>query len=340
MAKKICIYGAGAIGGHLAARLIATGGHDVSIIARGAHLAAIRDNGIFLRAGDDVIGGRPHLATDDPTALPEQDIVLVTLKAPSLPEIAKPLARLLGARGIATFLMNGIPWWWNFGAGCDEPLPLLDPEGALWREVGGHRALGGVVNSSNQVIAPGVILNTGGNRWMIGEPDGSPSARANAVVDLLSRTGLNAKVSKDIRGDIWRKIFVNISSNPFAALTRLPSRDAAEVHGLDEIAIKAIDEAMTVAAAMGRDLRSEIDPEKIVRPAGGRSAGRSSMLQDVDAGRALEVDGIVGQVREFGRVRGVPTPVLDVVLPLLRGLDRSLRMTRDNANGASSGALP
>ncbi len=325
---KVCIYGAGAIGGHLAARLVATGGHEVSVIARGAHLAAIRDKGIVLRAGGAEIGGRPHAATDDPAALPEQDVVLVTLKSPSIPAIAAPLARLLGARGVAVFLINGVPWWWNHGTGRDAPLDLLDPEGALWRGVGGARALGGVINSSNQVVAPGVVLNTGGNRWLIGEPDGSRSDRARMVADMLAAAGLNALVSADIRADIWRKLCVNISSNPFAALTRLTSREGGAIPGLDDLCVRAIDETLAVAAAMGRDLRGEIDPEAIVRPAGGRSPGRSSMLQDVDTGRALEVDAIVGQVQAFGRAAGVPTPTLDVVLPLLRGLDAALRQAR------------
>ena len=325
---KVCIYGAGAIGGHLAARLIATGGHEVSVIARGAHLAAMREKGVLLRAGGAEIGGRPRAATDDPDALPPQDVVLVTLKSPSIPAIARPLARLLGDHGVAVFLINGVPWWWNHGTGRDAPLDLLDPEGALWREVGGARALGGVINSSNQVIAPGVVLNTGGNRWLIGEPDGSRSERARMVADMLAGAGLNALTSSDIRADIWRKLCVNISSNPFAALTRLTSREGAAIPGLDDLCVRAIDETLAVAAAMGRDLRGEIDPEAIVRPAGGRSPGRSSMLQDVDAGRALEVDAIVGQVCAFGRAAGVPTPTLDVVLPLLRGLDAALRQAR------------
>ena len=326
---RICVYGAGAIGGHLAARLVATGGHDVSVIARGAHLAAIRERGILLRVGGKELGGKPHAATDDAGTLPVQDVVLVTLKGPSLPAVAAPLARLLGVSGVAVFLMNGVPWWWNHGTGRDAPLPLLDPEGALWRSVGPARALGGVISSSNQVVAPGLVQNTGGDRWLIGEPDGSRSARVAGIVDLFKSMGLNGVASADIRADIWRKLFVNISSNPFAALTRLTTREAADIPGLDEMAMRAIDEALAVAAALGHDLRGEVDPERIVRPAGGRSPGRSSMLQDVDAGRALEIDGIVGQVREFGREKGVRTPTLDAILPLLRGLDKAMRLARE-----------
>jgi 2-dehydropantoate 2-reductase len=300
---KVCIYGAGAIGGHVAARLVAKTSAEVSIIARGAHLAAIRENGIKLRVGGEEIGGRVHAATDDPADLPVQDVVLVTLKGPSLPAEASRLSRLLGDKGVAVFLMNGIPWWWNHGTGRDELLELLDPGGALSREVGPQRALHGVVSSSNAVVAPGVIQNGGGNRWLIGEPDGSKSARVQAIVDLFVSAGLNGVVSSDIRADIWRKLFVNISSNPFAALTRLTSRQAPEIPGLDDIAVRAIEEALAVAAAKGRDLRGEVNPDAI--------------------------EGIVGQVVAFAREAGVKTPTLDVVLPLLRGLDHAMKLARE-----------
>ena len=328
---KVCIYGAGAIGGHIAARLIADTDAEVSIVARGAHLAAIRESGIRLRSGGQECGGRPHAATDDPASLPPQDIILVTLKGPSLTAAARPLARLLGETGFAVFLMNGIPWWWSHGTGHDGPLDLVDPGAVMWREVGPRRALHGVISSSNAIVAPGVIQHNGGNRWMIGEPDGLRSTRVEAVVKLFQDAGLHALVSGDIRADIWRKIFVNISSNPFAALTRLTSREGAAVRGLDDLCVRAIDEALAVALATGCDLRGETNAEDIVRPPGGRGGGRSSMLQDVDAGRALEVEGIVGQVRAFGRAFGAPTPTLDVVLPLLRGLDLALRNGREAA---------
>ena len=326
---KICIYGAGAIGGHLAARLGARGDVDLSVVARGPHLEAIRAGGVTLKVGAETIVGRPARATDDPGDLPPQDFVLVTLKGPSLPAEAARIGRLLAPGGAAVFLMNGIPWWWNHGAADAAPLPLLDPDGALWREIRPERALHGVISSSNMVAAPGLVVNNGGNRWLIGEPDGSASSRVRAIVDVLARAGLVASVSSDIRADIWRKLFVNISSNPFAALTRLTSREGAEVPDLDDVCVRALEEALATAAALGHDLRGDVDARAIVRPPGGRTPGRSAMLQDVDAGRALEVEGIVGQVRAFARDKGVATPTLDVILPLLRGLDRALRQARE-----------
>ena len=328
---KVCIYGAGAIGGHLAARLIAKGDCELSVIARGPQLDAWRTTGVVLRTEGREISGKPAFATDDPGALPPQDIVVVTLKAPSQPTIAKPLARLLGADGVALFAMNGLPWWWNHGHSGDGPLELLDPGAALWREVGPQRALGGVVNSSNQVIEPGVIVHTGVKRWIMGEPDNTVSPRLTGIVDLFNAAGLEAVLSTDIRRDIWRKLMTNISSNPVAALTRLVAGDAATIPGLDEVAIGLIDEALAVAAANGCDLRGEINAAALARPAKGRAPGKSSMLQDVEAGRAVEVDAIMGQVQAFARTKGLKTPVIDVVCALLRGLDLSMLIARDEA---------
>lgn len=321
---KVCIYGAGAIGGHLAARLVSSGAAEVSVVARGPHLAAMRDKGITLHAEGRSFGGPLAHATEDPDTLPAQDLVVVALKTPSQPAIARQLARLLDRGGVALFAQNGIPWWWAHGLGLDSALPLLDPAGELWSKVGGARVLGGVISSSNAISEPGVVVNAGGRRWVIGEPDNSRSARVERVAALLASAGLDAVVSTDIRREIWRKLCINISANPVAALTRNPK---ARVEGLPDLAMGLIEETLAVAAALGWDLRGEVDPVAIVKPQGGRQA-RPSMLQDVEAGRALEVDSIVGQVAAFGLEAGVPTPKIDVVLPLLRGLDAWLREGR------------
>jgi 2-dehydropantoate 2-reductase len=318
---KVCIYGAGAIGGHLAARLVSSGTAEVSVVARGPHLAAMRDKGILLKAEGRTFGGPVAHATDDPDTLGPQDLVVVTLKTQSQPAIAAPLARLLDQGGVALFAQNGIPWWWNHGLGRGGALKLLDPEGELWTKVGGARVIGGVINSANAVTEPGVVVNTAGKRWLLGEPDNSRPARLDAVAKLLSDAGLDTVVTTDIRKEIWRKLCTNVSANPIAALTRNPQ---ARVAGLPELAMGLIDETLAVAAAMGSDLRGEVDPRTIVKPNGGRQA-RPSMLQDVDAGRPLEVDSILGQIAAFAREAKVPTPKIDVVLPLLAGLDAWLR---------------
>jgi 2-dehydropantoate 2-reductase len=317
---RICIFGAGAVGGHLAARLINASSGLVSVVARGAQLEAIRHHGVTLIANGERIWGQPLQVTDEPAELPPQDLVFVTLKAHSAPLAARAIGRLLAPRGVAIFVLNGIPWWWNYGLPRNAALPLLDPDGALWNHVGPQRVLGIVVNCPNEVDAPGVIIHNGHNRWVIGEPDNRPSERARAVVDLLTHSGLNAEVSPDLRRAIWQKLCTNVSNNPLAALTRLPSLSAA---GLSDVGNKLIAETLEVAAQTGYDLRGSVNPQMSLQSGG--PITKPSMLQDVEASRPMEVEAIMGQVQAFAREHKVDTPVLDIVLPLLRGLDASLR---------------
>ncbi len=327
---RVCIYGAGAIGGHLAARLIAREQCEVSIIARGAHLDAIRAKGLWLKTQGKEIGGRPVAATDNPADLPPQDLVVVALKAHGLPAIAEPLSRLVAPDGRALFATNGIPWWWNYGRNGDGgALPLLDPDRTLWNIFRPQRALGAVIYSSNSVTEPGIITHAGpARRWQIGELDNTASTRVQNIVDLFAAADLDATLSHDIRRDIWRKLCVNVSGNPIGALTRLTSREAANVPDLDRVGEMAILETLAVAAAEGFDLRGEVDAHAVAAPSGTRNGARSSMLQDVDGGRALECDAILGQIQVFGRETQTPTPTIEVVLALLRGLDRALALLR------------
>jgi 2-dehydropantoate 2-reductase len=325
---KVCIYGAGAVGGHLAARLLANTEAQVSLVVRSGSVAPLRERGLTLRTEGRDITGRPHHVTDDPSTLPPQDLVVVTLKAPSQPAVASQIGGLLGQDGVALFAMNGLPWWWNHGLNDRGALDRVDPQGALWREIGGERALGAVVNSSNHVPEPGLIVHAGAKRWTVGEPDNSSSKRLRRVVDLLAAADLEAVESKDIRRDIWRKLMTNISGSPIAALTRLAGKDAVAVSALDDVAIKLIEEALIVSKAQGFDLTGEVSPEGIARPAKGRFPGKPSMLQDVEAGRALEVEAILGQVQSFARACNIATPTIDVVYPLLSGLDHALRLAR------------
>ena len=325
---KVCIYGAGAVGGHLAARLLANTPAEVSLVVRSAAAPVLRERGLTLRTEGREIRGRPHHVTDDPATLPPQDLVVVTLKAPSQPAAARDIAGLIGRDGVALFAMNGLPWWWNHGLSDKGALDRVDPDGALWREIGGARALGAVVNSSNNVLEPGVIVHAGAKRWAVGEPDNTSSPRLRRVIDLLAAADLEAIESPDIRRDIWRKLMTNISGNPIAALTRLAGKDTVAVSALDDVAIKLIEEALVVAKAEGCDLTGEVSAEAIARPPKGRFPGKPSMLQDVDAGRALEVEAILGQVQSFARAGGVATPTIDVVYALLCGLDHALRLAR------------
>lgn len=315
------MYGAGAIGGHVAARLVDAGTSTVSVVARGPHLRAIQEHGVRLRTGGREIVARPAMATDDPRTLQPHDLVVVTLKAPALPEHAGAIARLLAHRGVAVFVTNGIPWWWNHG-GSEEPLPLLDPEGRLWRELGAERVLGGVVFSTNQIVAPGVVLHRARNRWRIGEPRGASSPRLESVLSLLQTTELHVEHAPDIRRAVWEKLVLNVAASGPAALTGLQTAQIVGDLSLRRLVVRLAEETIAIALALGWDLRDSIDPNAVARELEAPGV-TPSMLQDVLLGRPLEVEAIVGQVQAFGRDAHVGTPALDVLVPLLRGLSRS-----------------
>ncbi len=322
---KLCVFGAGAIGSHLAARLSAAGHAEISIVARGAQLDAIRKTGITLKSGKEEIHGKPAAASDDPSSLPKQDVVLVTLKAHSIPALAPQLEQLLSPQGCAVFMLNGLTWWWPHGrAGAHGPLQLLDPEGALWTRLR-ERALGCVIFSPNEIVSPGVVVHIGANRFVIGEPSDEKTSRLQAIVDLFNKSGLPAEIPADLRAEVWRKLMSNASGNTLAALTRLGHYEMATDADVKQLGIRIMRESLDVAAALGWDLRKEIDVEKIASRASPGPSSPPSMLQDVLRGRPLEVEAHLGQTQAFAREKGVQTPTIDVVLPLLRGLDKTLR---------------
>ncbi|CAM3846935.1 ketopantoate reductase family protein [Bordetella tumulicola] len=323
---KICVFGAGAVGSNVAVRLADAGVGQISVVARGAHLAAIRSHGLSLRHAD---GEQWHAhfdhATDDPATLPPQDIILVALKAASLPAQADALRRLLAPDGVVAFLSNGIPWWWNYGRqqGSDA-LPLLDPEGALWNRLGPERAIGTVIYSANEVETPGHVLHRGVNRYVFGEPDGRLPGRAGQLAELFSRAGLGGETTDDIRYEIWRKLLRNAIGSPFCALTRLGSAHCAQIPGLPDIQRALALEMANIARALG----SPITDEDALRAAETQLAsnGRPSMLQDVLLGRRIEAEALLGQPQRFAQELGIATPYLDTVVALLRGLDRALAL--------------
>jgi 2-dehydropantoate 2-reductase len=321
---KVCIYGAGAIGGHVAVRLAAASTAEVAVVARGAQLQAIRARGLTLRRGGKATTVRPGAATDDPASLPPQDLVVVTLKAYAVPDEAAQIARLLRSEAAALFVLNGIPWWWNHGlTGAGGALPLLDPQGALWNSLGPRRALGCVVYSSNTITAPGEVTHDGGNQWLLGEPDGSDSPRLRAAVALFKQASLGATAARDLRRDIWHKLVLNAGFNPLCALARCTTGGIVADRELAATAKAIVEEILTVAAAHGCDIRREVNPSSLVATSGGD--WRPSMLQDVDRGRPIEVEAILGQVHDFAQHAGIETPAIESVLPRLRALDRALR---------------
>ncbi|WP_176463864.1 ketopantoate reductase family protein [Bordetella genomosp. 11] len=331
----VCVFGAGAIGGFMAARLAADGQAKVSVIARGAHLAAIQTHGLRVLSTGGDIAARPAHAVDRPQDLPPQDIVFVTLKAYALPAAASAIAVLLKPGGHAVFVTNGLTWWWKHGLPDPGPLPLLDPDGALWNTLTPQRVLGCVVYAPTEVIEPGVVRHTGPNRWLLGEPDGADSARLRATIELMRHAGLGAEAPADLRREVWSKLMRNAALNPLCALTRLPSNELASDPQLLAIGDGIIAELVAIAAAQGNHVEDQAEEARSALrrggPAGNKPVGgmRPSMLQDALAGRPTEVEAILGQLQAFAREAGVPCPHIDGVLPLMRGLDRSLRLSRD-----------
>lgn len=332
---RLCVFGAGAVGGYLAARLLASGLHEVSVVARGEQLRAIAANGLTLISPEETLVMRPAQVTDRVQALPPQDVVFVTLKAHSLPAAATDIAALLAPAGVAVFLNNGIPWWWSYRGPTDAgaPLPLLDPTGALWATVGPGRVLGGVVYSANEVLRPGVVQHTANNRWLLGEPGGGLSERLQLITGLLRDAELNAEAVPDIRTEVWAKLLRNAPMNALCALTRLPVNQLAFEPALLGLYETVIDEVAAVAASGGVDLSSRVAEAKAAPRLGASVDGRAtavirpSMLQDTILGRRMEVEPILGQVQALARAGGTACPVIDMVLPLLRGLDRSAGLT-------------
>jgi len=314
---KICIYGAGAIGGHLAARLHKAGA-EISVIARGAHLAAIRANGLTVHA----IDGTHHAqvkASDNPADLGKQDAVFVTVKAPALPAVAAAIAPLLGDRTPVAFVMNGIPWWYfdHHGGALDgTKLPALDPNDAVRTAIGPARAIGGVVYSACTVIAPGVVhVEHARNRLVLGEIDGSVSARAEAIAAPLTAGGFTMDVTADIRSAVWSKLFLNLATGPIAVLTGTSPSLSLKEAAVQEATRAVFREADAVARALGCSPTSNIEATLANLS---KSNHKSSILQDLELGRPMEIATIYDAPLHLARLAGVATPTMDLLVALAR----------------------
>ncbi len=317
---KICIYGAGAVGGHLAAR-IGTTGADVSAIARGAHMEAIRRNGIVLLSGEERIVTRLRCSAD-PRELGTQDAVIVTVKGPALPAIVDGLKSLLGEGTIVVYAMNGIPWW--YFAGLDGPhadvrIPFLDPGGRLWDEVGIARTVGCVVASANEVIEPGVVRHRPPrSRFTLGRPDGGSSDRVRALAGVLTAAGLEAPVTADIRSAIWRKFLTgNMAVSVLAALTGATADGIQANPETQALCQRIVREGLAVARALGTEL-ADYDPVVALDPRNIAPGIRPSMLQDLELGRPVEIDSFVTAVQFLAERVGVATPTFDTVAAILK----------------------
>ena len=313
---KICIYGAGAIGSYVAV-LLARAGADVSLVARGPHLAAIQERGLALIVDDKEL--RVDLpATCQSAELGKQDAVIVTLKAYSIPGAVDGIRELLHRDTMVVNAVNGIPWWYFHG--LDSPfgerhLESVDPGGAIWRGIGPERAIGCVVYPSAEIVAPGVVRHLSGNRMMLGEPHGDRSERVVSLSALFLAAGMKAPVRPQLRNDIWMKLWGNLAFNPLSALTHATLDVLATEPGTRRIARAMMDEGQAVGTAMGAAF--VFDAERRIDVAAAVGAHRTSMLQDLVLGRPLETAALVGVVQELGALTGVPTPTIDLVHALL-----------------------
>ena len=315
---RICVFGAGSVGGYLAG-FLARGGAEVSVVARGAHLAAIRADGLRVETPDDTVVARVA-AGDDPADLGPQDAVLVTVKAPALPSVAAAIAPLLRPDTPVAFIMNGIPWWYfhaHGGALDGRQLPLLDPDGGLQRTVGPHRAIGGIFWPACSSPAPGVVrLLTGfGRGTVLGEPDGRSSARVLALADAFRAGGLPIAVADNIRALIWRKLLFNLSAGPMCVLTETPVlRTYAEAASV--LCSRAM---VTEAAALVRAIGIDPDVDMgAIMDSNAQLMHRPSILQDLEASRPMEIDALYTVPLEMARMLGVPTPTLDLIVALIK----------------------
>lgn len=310
---KICVFGAGAIGGNFAARL-ADAGNEVSVVARGAHLEAIKAKGLTLIAGDKKIVAKVK-ASDKPADLGRQDIVISTLKANGLPALAETVAPLLGPETGVVFAQNGIPWWYGRGLNGRPAAPdlsRLDPGGALAKAVGYERTLGGAITSPNHVVEPGVVNNEQPDRntlW-VGEIDDSQTPRVEALRKALIAAGIGSPSTKDIRYDIWHKLMANLTGSTVALILGQASL-VQKTPIVNAMCRRAHAEALAVAAAHGVTL--DDSPEVRYGPKRVYFNHRPSILQDYDLGRPMEVEAIVRAPVAFARSAGVPTPTLDAI---------------------------
>lgn len=313
---KICIYGAGAIGGYLGVQL-SLAGEDVTLIARGPHLEAMQKNGVRLRIDGEERIAHPR-CTSDPAAAGQQDYVIVTLKAHSAPAVVDAMQPLLGPDTAVVSAVNGVPWWYFHrleGPWEGTRLQSVDPGETQWNGIGPERAIGCVVYPATEVVEPGVIQHLAGNRFSLGEPSGDKTERVLALAGALKNAGFRAPVRR-IRDELWVKLWGNLCFNPISALTLETLDTVATDPGTRAVSRAMMLEAQAIGEKLG--VRFSIDVDKRIDGAAAVGAHRTSMLQDLERGRAMEIDALVTSVQEMGRLVDEPTPTIDTVLALVQ----------------------
>lgn len=320
---RLCIFGAGAIGGYIAARLAKAGQCDVSLVARGAQLAAIQAKGLTLKQADERFTVRPRVS-DDAANLGIQDVVIVTLKAHGLPGAMAQLLALAGPDTAFLFAQNGVPWWYFYRHGGPyegHRLASVDPGGRLWDELGPERALGCVVWQAAELAAPGVVVHGFGDRMPVAEPSGERTPRIEALSAALIAAGIKSPVKAGLRNEIWLKLWGNLSFNPVSTLTGGTLAGMAQDEGTRRVIGAMMAEAKDVAEALGVEFPVSI-AERIAMAA---RVGdhKTSMLQDIEAGRPTELDALLGAVLELAALVGKPTPNLQIVYDLAKYRQRA-----------------
>lgn len=328
--KNICIYGAGALGGTLAARLVEGLGDKVtvSVIARGAHLEKIRENGLEVRvAGEEKPTIVPVNATDDPTTLPKQDLVITGLKGHQVPAAADGIAHLMAEHTRVVMVLNGIPWWYfhrdEKSGHADHRLHELDPGDRLWNTVGPQRVIGCVAYQGAEVVEPGVIQLPARGRFILGEPSGEISSDLTAIADLLTAANVKIIQTADIRGEIWSKLMGNASFNPISALTRALSDRIVTDPALLALKSRVMHEVHAVASALGNPPPETVEARLMDAMKIGPHP--TSMLQDFLARKPLEYVPLVAMVVRLAQMTETPAPALETILALVGELDRQNR---------------
>jgi 2-dehydropantoate 2-reductase len=318
---KICIFGAGAIGGMMGVQL-ARAGADVSFVARGAHLAAMREHGARLCIDGEEVSANVR-CTSDPRELGVQDYVIITLKAHSVPGVVESMLPLIGKHTAIVTGVNGIPYWYFYQHGgklAGTRLESIDPNGLQWTRFGPERAIGCVLYPAAEISAPGVIKHVYGKKFPIGEPSGERTPRIQALHEIMSAAGFDAPIRDNIRDEIWLKLWGNLCFNPISALTHATLDVITSDPATRAVARTMMLEAKKICDQLGVHFR--VDVERRIDGAGAVGAHKTSMLQDLEAGRPMEIDPLLTVVQEMGRLVGEPTPAIDVVLALVKQRER------------------
>jgi 2-dehydropantoate 2-reductase len=314
---KFCVFGAGAVGGFVGG-MVARGGAEVSLIARGEHLSALQANGLKVITPDEEFTVDLP-ATDKPAELGVQDVIFLSAKAHALTVAAEAMQPLIGPDTVIVSAQNGIPFWYFHAHGGNldgHTLQTVDPGARIANAIGNERVIGCVITSSNTVEAPGVVRNIGNRVFALGEPDGSQSERLADIAVLLSEAGLSAPTEGDIRSEVWVKMWGNVSFSPMAVLTMSKLGPLVEGEDLRALGVAIMEEVQAVGEALGVEFTATIaDRLEGTRRVAGH---KTSILQDLEAGRPMEVDGITGAVVELGRLLGVETPMIDLIYALMR----------------------